>query len=87
MDNKTKKINELQSRYGACEDAITSIDIMLGGDKLLKKAVGKIYKDNTATSELAETRTTIKYDLIAMKDEIQDISIEIAEELNEQRKE
>ena len=74
---------QLEKRYSGCEDAIMSLNIMLEANKMLKRAIDKLCSDEVTKEGLAKTRTTINYDLLAMKDEISDIAMGIAEDIKE----
>lgn len=80
---KTDRVNSLTQRYSACDDAVALLRMMLETIKLLKKAIKRVYPDEVARSELAETCTAIKYDCESMKNELSDLALELAEELKE----
>lgn len=80
MNKKTEKINSVAQRYSACEEAVALVDILLGANRLLLKKARRVYPSSHQDEELIASVKTIEYDLRAIKDEIQDLAMELAEE-------
>ena len=89
MDKNSKKtelINKMRQRYSACSDAVSIIDAMMSMNVVLKRFVKKIYPDDAASKELADSCTTIRHDLVSMKDEISDVALEWAEDIQKEER-
>lgn len=79
MNKKTEKINSVAQRYSACEEAVALVDILLGANRLLLKKARRVYPSSHQDEELIGSVKTIEYDLTAIKSEIQDLAMELAE--------
>lgn len=82
---KTERLNSLARRYSACEEAVALLGIMQETNRLLVKKIHKIYPEEHQDQELITSVKVIERDLIAMKKEIQDLAMELAEDDKEIR--
>lgn len=80
MNKKTEKINSVAQRYSACEEAVALVDIMLETNRLLIRKARRVYPSSYQDEELIGSVKTIDYGLRAIKGEIQDLAMELAEE-------
>ena len=80
---KTEKLNSLAQRYSACEEAVVLLGIMQETNRLLTKKLHKVYPEEHQDQELITSVKVIERDLIAIKKEIQDLAIELAEDSKE----
>lgn len=87
MSKKTEKLNSLAQRYSACDEAVELVDIVQRANGLLLKKVRKVYPEGFQDEELIKAVTTINYDLQAIKSELQDLAMDLAEDTLEIRKE
>lgn len=77
-----KKISEDEKIVNACEDSVLNLSTILNSLKLLRKSARKVYANNEATKELADTILAVVADVTSMKIEIEEVASDTADEIN-----